>query len=188
MKRNIRLSNKHQNKGLTIVETLIVIVILGIVMIQVYGKYASWQQNNKTKDMLSIVNQAFDTLPNMKSTYGSYDGLDNAYVYESERIVMKNNKSPTANQFTTPFSTDGLTFTAADSATLPSGRVLSGVNRFVSITAHDIEGDLCQDVAEGMFGRIDEVRVGSTRVATAPAITAACAAVGTSVDITFING
>ncbi|MDD9175991.1 prepilin-type N-terminal cleavage/methylation domain-containing protein [Aliivibrio sp. S3MY1] len=185
--RNMRFPQKKKNAGWTLVEIVIAIVIAGILAAGGYNVYSNWQQNQKSESMLSILNKSFDTLPKMKTTYGSYDGLNNAYAYTSKRIVLDTTKSPTANKFVTPFSTDGLTYDSVDSATLKSGRVLSGTDQFISIIANDVEGDLCQDIVEGMFARIDEIRVGSTRVATAPAITTACAAAGTSINITFIN-
>lgn len=185
--RNIRFSQKKKNGGWTLIEIVIAIVIAGILTGGIYNLYSNWQKNKKTDDILTIINKSFDTLPKMKTTYGSYDGLGNAYVYTSERIVLSTVKSPTANQFVTPFSTNGLTYDSVDSATLKNGRVLSGTDQFASLIVSDVEGALCQDIVEGMFARIDEIRVGSTRVATAPAITTACAAAGTSINITFIN-
>ncbi|WP_390240798.1 prokaryotic N- methylation motif domain protein [Vibrio sp. R78045] len=187
-RRNLKMkSTRNKQKGVSIVGAILVVVMGSIGLAVIYGMYANWEEGNKTRTAVAMVNKAFDNLPALKETYGTYDGLSNQVVYNSNEIVLEDDKSVTADEFVTPFSTNGLTFTSVDSATLINGRVLSGVDQYAQITMSEVTNTLCQDIVQGLFERALEIRVGTTRVATMPAVTTQCAAAGTTTNLVFIS-
>lgn len=185
--RQIPKGKRSKQNGVTVVGALIAIVIGGIVTAGLYELYANWEKTNKTEESVGIINKAFDNLPDLKQAFGTYNGLNNTVVYNSMEIVLENTKSPVVDTFTTPFSTDGLTFTSVDSATLISGRVMAGVNQFAKIEMHDVTDELCLDIVTDVFDRALEIQVGTTRVAEVGAAATQCAAVATTTDLVFIS-
>lgn len=185
--RQMTQGKRSKQKGVTVVGALIAIVIGGIITAGLYELYANWEKTNKTEQAVGIINKAFDNLPDLKQAFGTYNGLNNTVVYNSMEIVLENTKSPVADAFTTPFSTDGLTFSSVDSATLISGRVLTAVNQFAQIEMHDVTDELCLDIVTDVFDRALEIQVGTTRVADVGAAATQCAAVSQTTDLVFIS-
>ncbi len=185
--KNMQSMRKKKQGGFVLPSYLIVAVLIALGLGGVYAAYANYMVTKKGSDTIELLNKAFDNLPTIKESFGTYSDLNNTLVYNSNKIVVEDVKSPTADTFTTPFSTDGLTFASADSATLINGRVLAATDQFARIDVHDVTDDLCLDIVTGMFERALEIRVGTTRVDGAAAATTQCAAVGTTTDLVFIS-
>lgn len=179
---------KHKQKGMALPGYIIASVLFALGLLGVYSIYDNQMTQKSANDTIDIVNKAFDNLPPYKQQFGSYADLDNNVAWVSNALVVDNVKSPTQGEFTTPFSTDGLTFGSADTVTLKSGRVLNAPDQFARIDVHDVNGDVCLDIITGLFSRALEIRVGTTRVAGGAAATTQCAAAGDTVDLVFFGG
>ncbi|MBF4437896.1 prokaryotic N- methylation motif domain protein, partial [Vibrio anguillarum] len=112
-----------------------------------------------------------DNAPEMKRAFGSYAGVDNAFVYNSTKMVEVTTKSPTSNQFITPYSTDGLTIAPTNATQMVNGTNLTGTNRFLMVTIKSVPKHQCQDTVLDFFNSALEVRVGTVRVPDAPSAT-----------------
>ncbi|ELP5729335.1 type II secretion system protein [Vibrio vulnificus] len=185
MKKQTMRKSKKQT-GFTIVEALIVIVILAIVLGVAYNRYANWKQSNNREIVKNMITKVLDNAPQTRNARGSFDGVNNAYVYNSARLSLSNHRSPTANQFITPYSSNGITWEAVNGATLLDGTTLSATNQYLKGTIHSVPQALCVDTVEDFIDKVLEVQVAGTRITHANTATQ-CAAAGTTTDIAVIG-
>ncbi|MDE5179012.1 hypothetical protein [Vibrio fluvialis] len=179
-------SNMRHQKGMTVVEIIIWTVAAAIVTGAFYAAFENWKKGNDIETTNRIVDKIVNNAPSLRRSFGSFDGVDTTYVWGSKKLLEETNKSTTTGQIITPYSTDGLTIAAVNSATMIDGTTLTGTNMFLSTTIKDVVDSHCQDVAEYWYPKALEVRVGTTRVASPSAISTECNRVSGKTNVVVI--
>lgn len=179
-------SRNKKMQGYTLPEMIVGVIVAALIAIGIWAWYANFTINKEVRNTIEIVDKIVQNAPTIKKTYGTYENIDTLYIWGSSRYLDATNKSTTAGQIFTPYSTDGITVEPMNSATMVNGRVLSGTNMFLGTTMNDVNANACQDLAEYYFKTAVELRVGTTRVADPTAINTECNGATDTIDITVI--
>ncbi|WP_281188479.1 hypothetical protein [Vibrio harveyi] len=186
-KRNVKMLSRRKQKGSYVLLGLVLAVIIGGIltaaMVNSYNQQtASTERDNLRQELLRF----FATMKENKRAWGTYEGTTNQSVWLSNKLISDMYKSPTANQFTTPYTDDGLDFAPVSSATDRSGKSYTSANNYIQVTLKDVPIEQCTDTVDDYIDVVTQVTVGTTRVHSVPTRDSACAS-GTKVNIVLTN-
>lgn len=186
--RKVSINNapKKKQRGMSLPSAVFGMALGAIVLISLVAIYQQRVRVTEREQFREEMLRVFGELKSSKITYRTYQGTSNQSVYQSDRMINQQYKSPTANQFTTPFSDNGLTFVPVGSATNRAGNTFTSANNYIQVTIADVPIEQCSDVVDDFMEAVVQVNVGTTRVHTIATRDAACST-GSTVDVVLIN-
>lgn len=137
-------------------------------------------QNAQT-DILQAVEKARKT----NGAFDDYASFNNQDCYD-KNIFPSSWLSGTQDEFTTPFSDDGLTCGSVDAATNKAGITTTGTGKFFTFEFSNVETDQCNNLVGALFEQIIEIQVEGTRIDGNNTMKSQCASAD-EVAITLIH-
>lgn len=187
MRNRRTLPQRRKSLGFTLVEAGLVAALFSVAALAVMSSFQDKSRAQERQALRNNIIQFFAVAEQTKQSWGDYDGFSNSTVWQSDKLLPSAMKSSSEGKFITPYSDDGLTFSASDSAIDITGDSYSKNNGFVSVVIADVPSRDCNDTVEDYIGQVMQVDVGSTRIGDLAARDSACSSVNNTTDITLTN-
>ncbi|EJG1066179.1 hypothetical protein J0674_20745 [Vibrio parahaemolyticus] len=166
-------------------ELQLVLAFLGVMVVGYATTMGDSGAEKLVDDAEKALLQASDELRRTVGGFGSYASVDNTDCYD-KNIWPSSWLSATQDEFTTPFSDNGLTCGSVDTATNRDGITSTGTGKFYTFTFSNVETDQCNLLVGRVFQNFVEIQVEGTRIDGNDTLKTQCAS-GDEVAITFIN-
>ena len=181
------LVKEHKKRGGFAIsgELQAVLIFLGIMVV---GYATTMGDNSEDAQVNSAKSALISASEKMRTTvggFGDYSSVDNTDCYDKD-IFPSDWLSGTQDEFTTPFSDDGLTCGSADTATNRAGVTTTGTGKYFTFTFTNVERDQCNKLVATTFQQFVEIQVEGTRIDGNNTMKTQCASAN-EVTIAFIN-
>ncbi|KAB0482466.1 hypothetical protein F7Q91_03390 [Vibrio chagasii] len=179
--------NHHRKRGGFAIsgELQAVLIFLGVMVVGYATTLGDSSEDNQVTKARTALITASEKMRTTVGGFGSYTSVNNKDCYDKD-IFPSDWLSATADQFTTPFTDNGLTCASADTATNKDGITTTGTGKYFTFALSGVETDQCNKLVANTFQQFVEIQVEGTRIDGNATMKTQCSSAD-SVTITFIN-
>ncbi len=184
---NKQPQRKHKKRkgALFSTEMQLVMAFVGIIVAVIATTMGDESEANLISDAEKALISAQQKAKQNMGGFDNYTGFSTSDCWD-KNLFPTSWKSSTHDEFTTPFSDNGLTCGAVDTATNIAGITSTGTGKYITFTFSGVETEQCNQLVSRVFQNFVEIQVAGTRINSNTTLNAQCSS-ASEVAITFIG-
>ncbi|EHA1126475.1 hypothetical protein BOO92_18320 [Vibrio navarrensis] len=178
-----RSKRSKKQMGWTLIEYLVTFAAVAGLAAYAFAKMGDNTETRKIETAKTVLADGAEKIRTRYRSWGNYSNVTNTSCYQG-KIFPSDWLSATADQFTTPFSDNGLTCGSVNTATDLDGNTSSGTGKYFTFTLSNLTRSQCDYLVNELVRQFTEVQIGTDRVDSNLVVESKCV---DGVSVTFIG-